>query len=137
MAEPALFPEPERVEPLTRDGMWAVTHPSGWRYLLIGEDGELLAIQGHVYDRDGAIPEVLHAIDGDRDLETALTPDRIWMRELTRCPVHEKPDSDCEWCEHISPDEPWWDWSVPEGQSPEVHRGAEGYFPVTMIDLEG
>lgn len=47
----------------------------------------------------------------------------------------------CDGCGFCSSDgtgkaPPWWDWSAPAGD-PAANEGRSGYFPVTVIDLEG
>jgi len=61
--------------------------------------------------------------------------DRTWARELLQCPDHQAKTEDCQWCQGITPGEPWWDWSTPPDE-PDAHRNGQGYFPVTVIYVE-
>lgn len=135
MTAAALFPEPERVDVPTMDGPWRIA-PHGWRFMLLGEDGEYLILQGHV--RDNAVARVLAELP---EFYGVVAPDEVdpvhtWARQLTACPTHAPTAArdDCSGC-HATPDEPQWDWSTPDGQ-PDANRNTEGYFPATVIDLE-
>lgn len=140
-SDSALFAEPTRPSVLAPDGPWAIAPGSSWRFMLLGEDGETLLIQGHVHD--AAITDVLACAaqtcgwDEPYFVEE-LQPERTWVRRLTACPTHQPDDEDaqegCGPC-HARPDDPWWDWSTPEGQ-PDANRDAAGYFPATVINLE-
>lgn len=128
--ESGLFPEPERVDAPTMDGEWAIT-PAGWRWMLVGEDGQYLLIQGHV--DDAAVAEVIRAADLDPDPDYCW--DKTWARELAACPDHSVRDEECRWCQGIEPGNPWWEWSAPMDQL-DAHRNERGYFQVTVIDVE-
>lgn len=136
MTAPALFPEPERVDVPTEDGPWTIS-PTGWRYMLLGEDGETLFVQGHL--RDDAVTGVLAVLPdhyGVVCLDDVGPSMWTWARELTACPKHAPKDAedDCRLC-YARPDDPFWDWTTPEGQ-PNANRYARGYFPATVIQLE-
>lgn len=86
----ALFEEPEHLRPRT-DGAWLVAPaPDCWRYQLLGEDCDVLMVEGHGID-DAGIRDVLLFAGlwwGD-DMEPVPVK-RTWAAELDRCPRHHR-----------------------------------------------
>lgn len=89
-----LFEEPMRRELRPMDGPWSVgPAPHRWRYMLLGEDWELMMVEGHGV-RAGHVPSLLrHAgvgwdtPDDDVDgLENQMT--YTWAARVTTCPDH-------------------------------------------------
>lgn len=144
--EPALFPEPEHVPARTTDGRWLIAPaPHGWRFALVGEDGEWLVIEGHGI-RPEEIPGVLVLREVGMAAEDAQLydePGSGWMRTWCTwpkvCPTHHPPllrDDECASCGYITDGEPgeWWVWG--SWTDPAEDRATPGYFPVTVVDLE-
>jgi hypothetical protein len=144
VADDALFPEPEAVPPRT-DGPWLVAPAPGcWRYMILGEDGQFLMIDGHGI-RDSELVDVIRGAGvAGRSAEPGWAADwgdvarRTWARRHDMCPHHLAYVEGCSKCCAFRNDEgPWWDWSTEPDTPVDANRDRPGYFPVTVIDLEG
>jgi hypothetical protein len=142
VADDALFPEPEHTPPRT-DGRWLVAPAPGcWRYMILGEDGQWLMIDGHSI-RDGELVEVIRAADQYDDGNPGWADSwgevarRVWARQHDRCPKHLAYADRCPDCAVFRAGEgPVFTWT-PHSEPDDSDRGKPGYFPVTVIDLEG
>jgi hypothetical protein len=137
--QPALFEEPERVGPRL-DGDWRVSPAPGcWRYMLLGEEGTWLLIQGHGI-RDGEILPLIAAVDAwaaDECDDWATATRRVWGERLTMCPLHLAYVEECSECQvfHVG-EGPLWRWTA-RADADDADRDRPGWFPVTVVDLEG
>lgn len=143
--QPALFEEPERVEP-RMDGPWRIgPAPHQWRWVLIGEDADTLLIYGHSVEPLDVIRLLIQLPETSLlRAEAEEKPVRqTYARVLHCCPTHHPPlldDPFCEWCDRFEPTgsehdhTEWWDWFL--AGAPRPADGWPAYFPVTLVDLE-
>lgn len=138
--QPALFEEPERVGPRL-DGDWRISPAPGcWRYMQLGEEGTWLLVQGHGI-RPAEIVELIAHVDawlvdeGHDDWEPATRC--VWGERYTMCLRHLAYVEDCGDCVVFRAGEgPMYRWTA-RADADDADRTRPGWFPVTVVDLEG
>lgn len=106
---------------------------NGMRYLFLGDDGDTIVVLGHPVRID------LDTLPWWLDVTPNSEPEYTWARLLFSCPDHDhrKPELESCWMcrdtEHCA-----WvlDWNTVDGQEPEVNALKDGYFPITVWEVE-
>jgi hypothetical protein len=137
--QPGIFPEPERTPPLT-DGLWSVgPMPHRWRYMFFGEDGEWLAIEGHLI-RDEELAAIVTASGSgcDPDIDDwGRYARRTWAGAYDMCPYHLTWVEGCGCCHILRDEGPPVVLLITRADPDDAERGTPDWFPVTVVDLEG
>lgn len=135
--EPALFQEPNHAPPPV-DGPWQVGHaPHRWRYMFLGEDSEWLMVHGHVPADElsdaVSVPGVMAEPGGDWAVVTRWT----YATTYDMCPQHLTWFEGCESCRILREDGSPLVMLTARADPDDAERSTPGWFPVTVVDLEG